>query len=70
MKKFICGLLCGIIFSIGVQSYANGKWNNPWQDNISIIGETIDETNLKLDKIYSKLKSIDERLKIENNRIY
>ena len=39
-----------MIFSIGTQSYARGKWNNPWQDNISIIGKTIDETNLKLDK--------------------
>lgn len=70
MKKFICGLICGMIFSIGTQSYARGKWNNPWQDNISIIGKTIDETNLKLDKIYSKLKSIDERLEIENNKYF
>ena len=67
MKKFVCGMICGTLISIGVQSYANGKWNNPQQSNVRIIGETIYESNLILNKMYSKMKSIDERLEMLND---
>lgn len=70
MKKLICGFLSGVLFMGSVQIYAekNDRWNQPYQSSINDIGRALDDMNNKLDKIYSKMKSIDERLEIENNK--
>lgn len=54
MKKFVSGLIIGGIITIGSQSFA---WTNASSHMIGI-----NQIGVILDKSYSKMKSIDERL--------
>lgn len=54
MKKIVCGMILGGVLSIGIQGFAYSPSSNEIEA-LNQIGKT-------MDKIYSKMKSIDERL--------
>lgn len=72
MKKIVCGIVIGMVVSTGIQASAISKhWN--WQGHevnaINKMGEILHEMCLTQQKMYSKLKSIDQRLTLENDQL-
>ena len=73
MKSVVLGFVVGVLVSVGIQSSAqSSKWYyRPHElQAINQLGEVLVRLEDTQNKIYSKLKSIDERLLIENNKGY
>ena len=71
MKKAVCGVIIGAVISTGVQVSALGKrWYYISNETplLNEIGEIVFELAKTQKDILSKLKSIDARLKIENEK--
>ena len=73
MKRVVLGFVVGVLVSISIQSSAqSSKWYyRPTElQAINQLGEVLVRLEDTQNKIYSKLKSIDERLLIENSKGY
>ena len=73
MKSVVLGFVVGALVSIGIQSSAQSStWNyRPTElQAINQLGKVLVRLEDTQNKIYSKLKSIDERLLIENSKGY
>lgn len=71
MKKVVCGFIIGAVVATGIQVSAhNITWyfRNNETFALNDIGEILIQMLTTQEKMYSKLKSIDERLTIENNK--
>lgn len=71
MKKVVCGVIICAIVSTGIQVSALGKkWHYISNETplLNEIGEIVFELAKTQKDILSKLKSIDARLKIENEK--
>lgn len=73
MKRIVLGFVVGVLVSVGIQSSAqSSKWKYKNTELLAInqLGEVLVRLEDTQNKIYSKLKSIDERLLIENSKGY
>lgn len=72
MKKIVCGIVIVMVVSTGIQASAISKqwrWEASEVNAINKIGELLYEMYLTQQKMYSKLKSIDQRLTLENDQL-
>lgn len=72
MKKIVCGIVIGMVVSTGIQASAISKrwsWQSHEVNAINEIGKILHEICLTQQKMYSKLKSIDQRLTLENDQL-
>lgn len=73
MKRVVLGFVVGVLVSINIQSSAqSSKWSYKTTELLAInqLGEVLVRLEDTQNKIYSKLKSVDERLLIENSKGY
>ncbi len=71
MKKVVCGIIIGTVVSTGIQVSAIGKrWSYQSYDvnALNELGEVLFEVMNTQKSILSKLRSIDKRLQIENEK--